>query len=376
MKIFISWSGPLSRQVAEVFRAWIPSVVQSVVPYVSSEDIDKGARWSADISRELSESDFGIICVTSGNIKAPWLNFEAGALSKEFDKSRVSPFLFGVDRNEVTGPLLQFQSTIFEHDDVLKLVKSINEACASALEIARLEQIFEVWWPELQKLLGGLKPEDADDANRKGAGSKRSSEDLLNEILALSRAQQKLISTPEELIPPRYLVEIIESSAARHSRGAIKEELYDRISAAYHPFHSVIMTFLDDTGSRSERNELHAAAHDFIERVEKALGIPPRRRALRDGDRVIHSQFRAELGKLGIPAERITLRGRVMTVRVVVEVAERLVATRVDTLERLHYLVGQFHPDFSRIRVIGENGGDLFDTGDPSVDQDRDTFRL
>lgn len=83
-------------------------------PYVSSEDIDKGARWSTDIAKELEDSTFGILCVTKENLEAPWLSFEAGALSKTMEKSFVTPFLFDIKRSEVQGPILQFQSTIFQ----------------------------------------------------------------------------------------------------------------------------------------------------------------------------------------------------------------------------------------------------------------------
>lgn len=61
MKVFISWSGEMSHKVAKSLRDWLPSVIQSITPYVSSEDIDKGARWSSDIASELDESSFGLL---------------------------------------------------------------------------------------------------------------------------------------------------------------------------------------------------------------------------------------------------------------------------------------------------------------------------
>ncbi|HYO23671.1 MAG TPA: hypothetical protein VEQ85_01855, partial [Lacipirellulaceae bacterium] len=88
------------------------------MPYVSSEDIDKGARWSTDIAKELEAAQYGMICITKENVTAPWINFEAGALSKSLDKSSVTPFLLDIKRSEVQGPLLQFQSVILEKSEV------------------------------------------------------------------------------------------------------------------------------------------------------------------------------------------------------------------------------------------------------------------
>lgn len=158
MKVFISWSGNKSHKVALVYRDWLPSVIQTIEPYVSSEDIDKGARWSTDIATELEDSTFGILCVTKENLDAPWLAFEAGALSKTMDKSFVSPFLFDIKRSEVDGPILQFQSTIFQKEDIKKLVKTLNKACGeSSITDARLEKAFEVWFPTLEEELNKLK---------------------------------------------------------------------------------------------------------------------------------------------------------------------------------------------------------------------------
>ena len=45
MKIFISWSGPISQDVAIAFKEWLPFVVHGCKPFVSSEDIYKGSTW-------------------------------------------------------------------------------------------------------------------------------------------------------------------------------------------------------------------------------------------------------------------------------------------------------------------------------------------
>lgn len=170
MKVFISWSGTKSQKVAMVLKEWLPSVIQSLEPYVSSEDIDKGARWSTDIATELENSSFGILCVTKDNLNAPWISFEAGALSKSMDKSFVTPFLFDIKRSEVNGPILQFQSTIFEREDIKKLICTLNKACEdSGIPESRLDSAFEVWYPRLEEELKNISnsKNETDNAKQK-----------------------------------------------------------------------------------------------------------------------------------------------------------------------------------------------------------------
>jgi hypothetical protein len=217
MKIFISWSSGVSNKVAQVLREWLPSVIQAIEPYVSSEDIDKGARWSTDIAKELEASRYGILCVTHENVDAPWLNFEAGALSKTIDKSRVCPFLFGLKRSEIrTGPLLQFQSTIYERDDISKLLHSMNCAAETkCIDEGRLDSVFGVWWPKLKESLDPLLHEasKASHAAEKGqpASNQAGQNEILEELLDLARNQQKLLNSPESLLPPPYLEQLVRS---------------------------------------------------------------------------------------------------------------------------------------------------------------------
>lgn len=225
MKVFLSWSGQRSHKVATILRDWIPSVIQSVVPYVSSEDIDKGTRWSTDIAKELEDSAFGILCVTKDNLTAPWLTFEAGALSKKLEKSFVSPFLFDIKRSEIDGPMLQFQSTIFEKEDVKKLLKTINKACGTEkLENERFEKAFSVWYPNLEKELNDLKKKEKGKSPEKKEVSDTYGQQMLEEILELSRINQKILRDPESILPPDYLKFIIEKSGNNEKELNIKRE--------------------------------------------------------------------------------------------------------------------------------------------------------
>ena len=198
MKVFISWSGNTSWKVAIIFRNWLPSVIQALEPYVSSEDIDKGARWSTDIAKELEDSTFGILCVTKENLEAPWLSFEAGALSKTMEKSFVTPFLFNIKRSEVQGPILQFQSTIFDKDDIKKMVQTLNKACGNeGLSEQRLDKSFEVWYPILENELNTLKNENKKTNEEVTTEDVKHSSEILEEILELSRDNQKLLKSPD-----------------------------------------------------------------------------------------------------------------------------------------------------------------------------------
>lgn len=70
MKVFISWSGPRSKSLADALREWLPLVLQYVEPFVSDKDISAGDRWAQAIADELEASNFGIIYVTPEKLRS------------------------------------------------------------------------------------------------------------------------------------------------------------------------------------------------------------------------------------------------------------------------------------------------------------------
>jgi len=149
MKIFISWSGKLSQSVAEKLRFWLKDVIQEVRPFVSSQDVQPGKVWMTELSRELEESSVGILCLTKENLNAKWLLFESGAIFKKFGASKICTLLINVTPNKLGSPLSAFQSTIFEKNDLLKLVKSIySEIKHPAMTEKELEKQFDRCWDD------------------------------------------------------------------------------------------------------------------------------------------------------------------------------------------------------------------------------------
>jgi len=144
LKLLISWSGSPSKEVAQLLSNWLRKVIQAVKPWVSTDDIARGARWQSELSRELQDTNACIVCVTPDNVNAQWLNFEAGAVSKAIvEHARVCPYLIGMRETDLTGPLAAFQAARADREGTLAMVRSMNEACAAPINVSVLESVFD-----------------------------------------------------------------------------------------------------------------------------------------------------------------------------------------------------------------------------------------
>lgn len=150
MKVFISWSGEVSRAVAELLRKYLPCMIQDLRPFVSSHDLSSGARWSAQLSKELEEASFGIVCLTPDNLHSDWILFEAGGLTKHVEGRACCLLLQNLNPADISGPLAQFQNCSFSEAGFAKLVLDLNALLPSPLPEGNLQLIFAKWWPDIQ----------------------------------------------------------------------------------------------------------------------------------------------------------------------------------------------------------------------------------
>src|SRR3984885_10178551 len=200
MRVFLSWSGQRSRKVAFALRDWLPNVIQAVDPFMSSEDIPKGAQWTAKLTAELKEAAFAIICVTPENQHKAWLNFEAGALSNALTDARVCPLLLDIATTDVDGPLSVYQMAEINEADMHRVLRSLNEHAQPPLTTEKLSIAFERWWPDFRQSIESIGPVAATQAS-----SHRTTDDMVREVLDVVRTQARTLTDLAAAMPPKLI---------------------------------------------------------------------------------------------------------------------------------------------------------------------------
>ena len=196
MKVFVSWSGELSCKIAELLKKWLPCIIQSVDVFFSPEDIEKGDNWDKTI--------YGIICLTSDNTMAPWINFEAGAIAKTLD-SKITALMVNVKPSDIKGPLSRYQATKFEKNDFFQLISEINKAQEISLEQSILQNTFDTMWNSLEKEANSIIEKYSSTQSNQSENKDSIENAPLEEILQLLRTQNSILTNPEKLLPLNYL---------------------------------------------------------------------------------------------------------------------------------------------------------------------------
>lgn len=211
MQVFLSWSGQRSRAVADALARWLPRVINAVEPWISTR-MEKGVRGGEEIADALGLCRFGILCLTRDNLKAPWILYEAGALSKT-KNARVCTLLLDLNPSDIEQPLAQFQHTVATRDDILQMIRTINNVVRDAgergLPDTVLEEQFTDLWPKLDTALKTVPVEPVAASH-----PVRSDREVLEEILGMMRIQQREVQAlgfqlrPGRVLPHRRKMDL------------------------------------------------------------------------------------------------------------------------------------------------------------------------
>jgi TIR domain-containing protein len=221
MSVFISWSGrnSHSHKMAMLLKEWLPKVLQKLECFLSSHDIEAGAAWIKVLFEQLEQSNVGVICLTRSTLNKPWILFEAGALAKKIEASRLCPLLIGLNPSDVEFPLAAFQLKTIAREDIRSLLAMINKSREGAsLTDAELTEVFDLRWPQFEKTLNSIVREVEQDST---VTPSRSDSDILTEILALTRgiasqtAPTTEARTPNRLRDPEHHFLANSAQAAR-----------------------------------------------------------------------------------------------------------------------------------------------------------------
>lgn len=168
-KVFLSWSGELSRSAAEIFKNWLEIVIQELDVFYSEDDIAKGTNGIKTIFSNLQESVASVIMLTKENQTSPWICFEAGAMLSKKEEAPACGLLLDFSIAELEGPLKNLQQTTLEKKDVYKLLKTLNSKCSAPLAEERLKRAFDNNWESLHQDLTKLISKIGEEKSGKAA---------------------------------------------------------------------------------------------------------------------------------------------------------------------------------------------------------------
>jgi hypothetical protein len=208
----------------------LKKAIQTSDPFMSKKSIEVGSRWLIEIGKQLDESTVGIVCMTKENQTAPWLNFEAGAISNaarsspeqtnEKIESRVCLYRIDLDQADVGWPLAMFQDIVADRDGTKEVVRMVNRRVPVPLSDADLDDTFSHFWPDFETQLNAAKKLSGTPA----PPSRSKMEENMDEVLStMRRIERKAVEAENRasLFPAG-----LGSPAGLSSIGAVLPSMY------------------------------------------------------------------------------------------------------------------------------------------------------
>jgi hypothetical protein len=257
MRVFVSWSGELSRRVAEILRNYLPLALQGLEVFMSQHDLESGSRWSLRLAQELEESSFGLLCLTPNNLQSAWLLFEAGALTKYIEGRACGILIGGLKATDVSGPLAQFQHRAFSSGEFRALLSDMNGRLTKPLEQNQVERVHSTWWPDIERDYEAA----LEASGSHGVRAPRDQREILEEILTRVRSFERTVDAEN----PWNSAATLRFAIARLSES--ERHLLRELSFAFFKGEST------PSGSYEEEELRALEEQGFIYRTQSGVGI-------------------------------------------------------------------------------------------------------
>jgi hypothetical protein len=138
-------------------------------------------------------------------------DFEAGALAKAVESSRVVPLAIDLKPSDIELPLGQFQAQAATEDGISEVLTSINAACDSPLDAPLLGKAVKKWWPDLEAGLDQIERNAAASPEESVARTDRELiEETLNTVRSLARRRSTDDDDPLDARESSFVDELVE----------------------------------------------------------------------------------------------------------------------------------------------------------------------
>mgnify|MGYP000004652671 CR=1 FL=1 len=140
LTIFISWSRNPAKDIADKLQILLDKIfpnpdIEFFLSSSGKNEIVAGEDFRNKLDNNLMDSNFGILILTKNNFERPWMMFEAGALSKGDNKSRIIPLFFDRDNRKIESPIEKFQNIEYNKEGLLKIIFSITKSLYDSDEL-------------------------------------------------------------------------------------------------------------------------------------------------------------------------------------------------------------------------------------------------
>lgn len=154
-QIFLSWSGKLSQDIAELLHQEIPEILKKTNVFFSKKDIRKGANGVEELLQNLKKSEVAISILTKANKTRPWIMFEAGAIRGH--GGTCYNLLVDIPNAKVVPPLSNFQNTqLLDKADFRRLLHEISKVTQKTVSPSTITRSIGKRWPKIEASIQGI----------------------------------------------------------------------------------------------------------------------------------------------------------------------------------------------------------------------------